>query len=269
MAAIIVLIGIAIYSAKRQRLVSFGILWFLGNLIIESSVIGLEIIFDHRTYLPSMFVVLIAVLLIQRYARPKIVGFIFLGAVAIMFSIWTYERNGTWSDEVTLWQDCVKKSPNKARPHNNLGLYLSERSRSEDAMRHYSEALRIKPDYAEAHNNMCAVLYNQGRIQEAFTHCTAALRMKPGYADAQNNLGIVLATQGKLQEGILHFSEAVRLKPHDADYHFNLANALAGRGKHKEAVNHYSKASGLNPFDAELQEALKRAESLAAKSDMN
>jgi hypothetical protein len=57
MAVIMGLIGIAVYSAKRQRLMSFGILWFLGNLIIESSVVGLEIIFDHRTYLPSMFVI--------------------------------------------------------------------------------------------------------------------------------------------------------------------------------------------------------------------
>jgi tetratricopeptide (TPR) repeat protein len=405
MAVIMGLIGIAVYSAKRQRLVSFGILWFLGNLIIESSVVGLEIIFDHRTYLPSMFVVFLAVLLIHRYVRPKIVGFIFLGAVAIVFSFWTHDRNDTWNDEVTLWQDCAEKSHNKARPHNNLGVYLKERGRFEDAIRHYSEALRIKPDYAEVHNNMCTVLYNQGRIQEAFTHCTAALRIKPGYADAhsnlgmllaklgrlveainhysealrikpdhanahnnmadallrlgkhkeaihhfsealrinpnfakahfgagrtlqkidqldeaidhfsravqiqpdfheayyrlgntlreqnkideaircfltttkikpdhadaQNNLGIALAMQGKFQEAVKHLSEAVRLKPRDADYHFNLANALADQGQHKEAVDHYSKAAGLNPFDAELQAALKRAESMAAESDIN
>jgi hypothetical protein len=50
--------------APRQRLISFCILWFFGNLVIESSVIGLEIIFDHRTYLPSMMVCLLAVILL-------------------------------------------------------------------------------------------------------------------------------------------------------------------------------------------------------------
>ena len=45
--AIIALLGLAIYLAKKKRLISFCILWFLGNLIIESSIIGLEIIFEQ------------------------------------------------------------------------------------------------------------------------------------------------------------------------------------------------------------------------------
>ena len=31
--------------------------WFLLNLLIESSVIGLELIYEHRLYLPSLFIV--------------------------------------------------------------------------------------------------------------------------------------------------------------------------------------------------------------------
>ena len=226
---------------------SFGILWFLGNLIIESSVVGLEIIFDHRTYLPSMFVIFLAVLLVHRYVRPRIVAVIFLGAVAIVFSVWTHDRNDTWNDKITLWQDCVKKSRNKARPHNNLGVFLKERGRFEDAMRHYSEALRIKPDNAEVHNNMCTALYHQGRIQDAFSHCTAALRIKPGYADAHSNLGMVLARLGKLVEAINHYSEALRIKPEHANAHNNMGDALLRQGKHKEANHHFSEALRLNP----------------------
>jgi hypothetical protein len=46
MVAIVGLVVLAIYLARRERLLSFCILWFLGNLVIESSVIGLEI---HQT----------------------------------------------------------------------------------------------------------------------------------------------------------------------------------------------------------------------------
>jgi len=59
--AIIGLIWLAVYSAKQERLLSFCILWFFGNLVIESSVIPLAIIFEHRTYLPSMFICLFIV----------------------------------------------------------------------------------------------------------------------------------------------------------------------------------------------------------------
>ncbi len=46
----------ALTLARRRRLLAFAILWFLGNLAIESSVIALELMFEHRAYLPTMFI---------------------------------------------------------------------------------------------------------------------------------------------------------------------------------------------------------------------
>ena len=59
LSVIIVLLAAAVYLAPRHRLISFGILWFFGNLAIESSIIPLAIIFEYRMYLPSMLVGLI------------------------------------------------------------------------------------------------------------------------------------------------------------------------------------------------------------------
>ena len=56
---IVGLIALGLYLARRQRLISFCIFWFFGNLVIESSVIPLALIFEHRLYLPSMFVFLL------------------------------------------------------------------------------------------------------------------------------------------------------------------------------------------------------------------
>ena len=43
--AIIGLIALALYLAKKDRLISFCILWFFGNHLIESSILPLAIIF--------------------------------------------------------------------------------------------------------------------------------------------------------------------------------------------------------------------------------
>ena len=59
--AVLLLLGLSICLARRDRLISFCILWFLGNLVIESSVIGLEIIYEHRNYLPSMLILLMVI----------------------------------------------------------------------------------------------------------------------------------------------------------------------------------------------------------------
>jgi tetratricopeptide (TPR) repeat protein len=194
--AIAGLLGVAIYTAKRQRLLSFCILWFLGNLVIESSVIGLEIVFEHRTYLPSMLVGLMAIVLVYRRIKPKWIGPGVVCALVMVFSVWTYARNSIWSDEVTLWTDCVEKSPEKARPHYNLGTVIGRQGKLKEAMRHYTEALRIEPDHAEAHVNLGNALAAQGRLKEAMSHFSEALRIKPRFAEAHNNLGNALTNQG-------------------------------------------------------------------------
>ncbi|MBW2201511.1 MAG: hypothetical protein JRF71_11885, partial [Deltaproteobacteria bacterium] len=140
---IVGLLGLAIYMAKKERVLSFCILWFLGNLVIESSVIPLAIIFEHRLYLPSMLVCLMVVIWIFRLLNQKWLGVALLCAVAMLFSFWTYERNSVWIDKVTLWKDCVQKSPNKARPHYNLGKALVARNRLSEAIDHYFMASRI------------------------------------------------------------------------------------------------------------------------------
>ncbi len=48
------LIGYSIWTAKKRPVVSFWILWYFGNLFVESSIFPLDIIFEHRLYLPSV-----------------------------------------------------------------------------------------------------------------------------------------------------------------------------------------------------------------------
>ena len=48
------LIGYALWTAKKRPVLSFCILWYFGNLVIESSIFPLEMVFEHRLYLPSI-----------------------------------------------------------------------------------------------------------------------------------------------------------------------------------------------------------------------
>ena len=176
LAAIAGMLVSACCLAKKQRLVSFCIVWFLGNLVIESSVIGLEIAFDHRTYLPFMLVCLLAVVLLYPRLRPKWLGTGVLAAVVLTFSFWTYERNGAFRDQITIWGDCVAKSPNKARPHNNLGIFLKRKGRLDEARTLFEKALTLKPEYASAHINLGATLVRQNKLEKALDHFAQALR---------------------------------------------------------------------------------------------
>ena len=56
--AVMGLMALAVWRIRHWPLVSFAILFFFLNHAIESGIVGLEIVFEHRNYLPSMFLFL-------------------------------------------------------------------------------------------------------------------------------------------------------------------------------------------------------------------
>ena len=48
------LVGYSLWVAKKKPVLSFLILWYFGNLVIESSIFPLEMVYEHRLYLPAV-----------------------------------------------------------------------------------------------------------------------------------------------------------------------------------------------------------------------
>jgi Flp pilus assembly protein TadD len=251
MLAIVVLLVLAVITAKNQRLISFGILWFLGNLVIESSIFSLEIIFEHRLYLPSMMCSLVVVLLVYRWARPAWLKPLILCTLTIVAALWTYERNEVWGDRIAIWQDCIKKSPHKARPYNNLGVALADDGQYAKAIEQYHKALQINPYYPNAYANLGFALAKQGKVEQSITQFLKALELKPGDYETLSNLGVALLMQNRHAEAIEYLSEAVALNPYFAKAHNNLGVALNRLGRAQDAIDQYSIALQLDPDYAE------------------
>lgn len=255
--ALLALLVLAIRLARRQRLASFCILWFFLHLAIESSFIPLEMVFEHRLYLPMFGFALLFAQLPQwlPLRRRGVAGVACVLLIAALAAA-AHTRNRIWRDPVTLWSDVIAENPNRHRPHNNLALALERRGRTEEAIRHYTEALRLKPDVAEVHSNLGRLLGQLGRLDEAARHLEEALRVEPDSVAAHNNLGNVLREQGRQGEAIHHLSEAVRLDPGFAEGHYNLALALVAQRELDDAIRHYSEAVRLRPDFAEAHNNL-------------
>jgi tetratricopeptide (TPR) repeat protein len=121
--------------------------------------------------------------------RPHVGEIIIFGFVILLLSAATYWRNGIWNSEIELMIDCVNKSPNKGRPHNNLGQVFLDQGRDQEAIAQFTEALRVDPNHPAAHHNLGNALVGQGRYQEAIAQFTEALRINPNYAATRYNLG--------------------------------------------------------------------------------
>jgi hypothetical protein len=65
-AIIVGLIGYSIWIAKKRPMISFFVLWYFGNLVIESSIFPLEMVYEHRLYLPVVGPFILFSLLVVR-----------------------------------------------------------------------------------------------------------------------------------------------------------------------------------------------------------
>ncbi|MDH3327710.1 MAG: tetratricopeptide repeat protein, partial [Desulfobulbaceae bacterium] len=243
---------LAIFLARREKLLSFCIIWFLINLVIESSVICLELIFEHRTYLPTMFFILFFTAIFFRLVKNKILISLILISIITLFGFWTFERNRVWQDPVTFWLDSVQKSPGKARPHNNLGKQYGEAGRFQEAIHAFQTAIKNEPDYAEAHYNLGVIYLKQERYPEAMQQFSTDIQFRPTHAQAFSNIGVIYSRQGKIQEATAAYNKALNLSPNSPEALANLGILYAKQGDLDEAISLLRKAVKLKPDSAEL-----------------
>ena len=244
------LLGLAVRSARRWPLLSFCILWYFINLGIESTFIGLEILFEHRLYLPSMLLVLLLLTFLFGVVTKPHFRLLAVCLVVVLFSFWTYERNKAWQSELSLWQDCAAKSPAKARPQKLAGNALMDLGRSREALAYYEEALALAPEDMANHNNMAVALVYLGRLPEARLILDKAVVIEPANSLTHTNLGNILLTQGHPEEALAHYRKAIQLNPDDPDNYTNLGVGLARQGRLTEALEMFNKALKLDPSDS-------------------
>ena len=252
------------YGAERDtgrwyRVIGLGILWFFVTLSVESSIIPIvDVIFEHRLYLPSVGFSLAIVagmgllranLAERGRAAAKLVLPLLIAAVLGLASA-AHIRNAVWQNEEKFWADVVAKSPYKARPHSNLGLAYEKQNRFEDALREYQIAIKVKPDYPEAHNNSGVIHFRKGRYDDAIKAYQTAIDLQPAYRDPHYNLGLVYQAQGRLDDAIREFLRAIEIDPNYPEVNYSLGAAYYQQGRFADAVRQYRTVIRLSPDHA-------------------
>jgi tetratricopeptide (TPR) repeat protein len=241
---------------KKYRLISFGIFWFFLTMSVESSIIPISqnVIFEHRTYLPGFgfFLVLTGAFFYFFKERYIKIAVIILLIIASINTVLTYQRNEIWKNEYTLWSDCIKKSPDKARANNNFGLILFGEGKIKEAIDHYNKALRITPDYVPPYYNRGNAYAELGQYQLAFEDYNQAILLQPDYAEAYYNRGSAYSKFGQHQLAIDDFNKAIALNPNYAKAHNNRGITYGKLGQYQNAIENFNKAISLDHNNTRL-----------------
>ncbi len=244
------LIILAIFLFKKYRIISFGIFWFFITLSIESSFFPIsDVIFEHRTYLPSFgfFLILTSGIYVLLWDKYKYFAISIFVIIIVSNSVLTYERNKVWKDNLTLWNDNIVKSPDKARPIVNRGYAYGNLGEWNKAIVDYSKAIGINPEYSDAYNNRGFAYGKLGQWDKSIADYSKAIGINPKYAIAYYNRGIAYDNLGQLDKAIADYSEVIGIDPNYTLAWYNRGVAYGKLGQGGKAMADYSKAIEIDP----------------------
>jgi tetratricopeptide (TPR) repeat protein len=218
-------VTMAIGAIRKYPLPAYAILFFLLNHVIESSFIPVELVFEHRNYLPAVFIFLMIaigmVLLIDYFAYHKGIQFLTVACIIVLIAAQghtVYYRNGHWIDELSLWQDNAKKSPGLHRPHHNLGKALLVAGRFDEAQKEMQAALEAKPGarvgqkYTTHHNLGVYYMFHQ-QYDQALVHFMKTLEHIPQHAPTYHDIAKIMLYQDRLPEAHDYIEQAIKRCP--------------------------------------------------------
>ncbi len=272
-------LGVGMYSANIALVV--GVVWF--------PFMGYSFVSDHLLYVAAVGLALVfglsANAVLEATGAPGSIRVALAGGLCCLLAVLTWQQTAMWENTEALWTRTLEVNPQSRLAHKNLGVYLLEESRPDEARTHFQATLALEPNDVEALLNMGVLASDRGDWDEAVRYYSAtleagaysslalgnlgvaaaktgsldvairyyerALEHDAGDARTRTNLGAARAESGDLEGAIADYEESLRMNPQSDRTHYNLAVALYASGRVADAADHYERAQRLAPDDVD------------------
>lgn len=177
MAAMAAVLAAGLSLRKRTPAFAAGILFFLGGHLLESTVIELELYFEHRNYLPSMLLFWPLARSICRWQTSRqLRAGIALGLLVLLAAI-TWQRATLWSQQERMALLWAAQNPTSSRAQATAASFESKTQYPERAMQRLAMGIRGRPhDLQLALNYANAACARHGLTPQDVNIVEAALR---------------------------------------------------------------------------------------------
>lgn len=208
--------------AKEWLLVAVGVLWFYWTIAIESSVFPLiDLVFEHRVYLPSVglitAVVISIVMIVSRLYGEQVIrsGPMLAAALPVLAVLLatTIVRNTVWASEESIWQDSLTKSPAAAMANYEMGMIAAKRQEYGQAIPLFRQAAILGQNsqrlacQVSALNNLGNSYFVLGQLEQAKESWRQAYRTNPDNYMVLFNLGMTEDKQGHLASALAYYRQ--------------------------------------------------------------
>jgi tetratricopeptide (TPR) repeat protein len=233
----------------RQPFAAFAIVFFFVNHAIEGSFVGLELIYEHRNYLPSMMLFFIPSMLFIKsldyfsYHRKIQAAMVIGGAVVLAtFGHSTYAYSDHFRNGLIFWRTNAVKSPRLSVVQNNYGVELLKHGFNDTAFRTLTHAIELDRYFNLSQKGV--VYHNLGvYYQTVENDCARALPCFKTATDITLNsknmwfsLAVCRQINADTDGAEKAVSSALKIWPDEADFLSLMADIQRVKGKTDSAL---------------------------------
>jgi hypothetical protein len=125
---------------RGGRWIVFGVAWFVVGHSVESTVLPLELYFEHRNYFPALGLLIalgaVFAIVVKKWPEPKAPLLVCLGMVGLVLSLMTSSQVQVWSNRSVLLLTHLNGHPNSARANIDMATELAGRGAIDAAYRY-------------------------------------------------------------------------------------------------------------------------------------
>ncbi len=253
---VIILILLFIKYFRHNRLFVFGLLFFIVNivLVLQFITVGMTVTSERYTYLPYLGLFFVIAMWLSEYRDKKILSFSarylalgFVACIIVIFACTSYSRAKVWKSNKTLWADVVKKYPQCATAHYNLGAYyFKEEINDAFALTSFNNTLKHDPRYIKALVNRGIIYTRMKEFAKAEIDFNNAIALDPAFSETYKNYGVLHNFMGNYQKAVEDYNAYLKLEPKSHDIYFGRGMTLYQLKQYQLAADDFSKAIELD-----------------------
>lgn len=247
--------AIAFYYRRRSRVISFGILFFIINIIMLLKLFevpaGDYYMADRYVYAASPGILLIISIGIEKLLsyRRKFGKLLLVPVIIYLLLIFlqTFNRVSVWRSDEPFYSDIIDKHPRESVAYLNRGAYRKKTGNLRGALHDFTAAVEFRPGDFKGYANRGAVYNELRQYDKALQDLEKAAGLKPGSAEIMGNLGFAKLNSGLYREAVQDFNRAIGLDPGLAENYLNLGTAWFSLGNLRAAIENYNLALERKP----------------------
>ena len=278
----ILLVVIAYFAWKKYRFVTFGIAFYIINLLLVLQVfsVGSAVIAERYTYVPYIGLFFIAGHLLSRYAKGNLVkAYAIITPVALIFCVLSFLQSRTWKSGETLWDNVIKNQPCSRAYSARATLFRRDANKLKDdaaadldknlkaaadqkiadanknyrrAIDYYTHAIRLNAIDQESYNNRANIYMDLNSFDSALIDYKESIRIKPDYYVALDNIGAMYARRGMYDSALVYFTRAIQTKPDYKPVYNNRAIVYLNTNRFQLAIKDWQTYLSYDPDNPDI-----------------